>query len=165
MAQPSRRSNIDLEHGLIIDMSENWKSYIASLEPCAAFRPAASAEDLLRLEAAFKVALPPDLRSLLSCSDGVEGIHGSSLVWPCARILKDNTEFRASLSFRELYMPFDPLLFFADAGNGDQFAYTICDGHVRPDIFVWNHEDDSRTWVASRLEQYLEWLLTGKLKV
>lgn len=63
-------------------------------------------------------------------------------------------------------MPFEPLLFFADAGNGDMFAYTVCNGSVRrPDIFVWNHEDDSRTWVAPSLALYLEWWLSGKLKV
>jgi len=29
---------------------------------------------------------------------------------------------RANVVFRESYMPFENLLFFADAGNGDQFA-------------------------------------------
>ena len=33
-------------------------------------------------------------------------------------------------------MPFDHLLFFADAGNGDQFAFPIvADGVVRQDIY------------------------------
>jgi hypothetical protein len=63
-------------------------------------------------------------------------------------------------------MPFDNLLFFADAGNGDQFAFPIQAGEVRrPDVFCWNHEDDSRIWVAPSLEKYLEWWLTGKLTV
>ncbi|WSL80461.1 SMI1/KNR4 family protein [Kitasatospora sp. NBC_01266] len=60
-------------------------------------------------------------------------------------------------------MPFDPLLFFADAGNGDLFALLPRIG--RPDVFVWNHEDDSRTWVAPSLAKYLEWWLTGQIKL
>ncbi|WP_162255066.1 hypothetical protein [Paenibacillus sp. Soil522] len=36
--------------------------------------------------------------------------------------------------------------FFADAANGDQFAFPILNGKiVKKDIYVWNHEDDSRT--------------------
>ncbi|NUW33907.1 SMI1/KNR4 family protein [Nonomuraea sp. SMC257] len=53
----------------------------------------------------------------------------------------------------QLYMPFNPLLFFADYGGGDQFAYVVDPG--RHDIFVWDHETDSRRWVADNLEEYL----------
>ncbi len=50
-------------------------------------------------------------------------------------------------------MPFDCLLFFADGGNGDLFGYSILNGIVqRDDIYVWNHENDSRTWVAPSLK-------------
>ena len=63
-------------------------------------------------------------------------------------------------------MPFDPLLFFGDAGNGDQFAYAIHEAQVRRnDIFAWDHETDSRTWVAPSLERYLEWWLSGRINV
>jgi hypothetical protein len=63
-------------------------------------------------------------------------------------------------------MPFDHLLFFADAGNGDHFAFALHAGVVRrPDVFAWNHEDDSRNWAAPSLEKYLEWWLTGRLKL
>jgi hypothetical protein len=61
-------------------------------------------------------------------------------------------------------MPFDSFLFFGDAGNGDQFAFTICGGIVRrPDVFAWDHENDSRSWVAPSLRSYLDWWLTGKI--
>jgi len=61
-------------------------------------------------------------------------------------------------------MPFDCLLFFADAGNGDQFAFAILNGESRrDDIFVWNHEDDSRCWVALRLDTFYEGWLTGRI--
>lgn len=149
-------------------MTKDWKACISSLErrpEWRQFRPPGSAGDLQRIEATLGVALPDDLRSLLMQSDGVDGIYGLGLVWPSARILEDNVKFRTYPDFRDLYMPFEPLLFFGDAGNGDQFAYTICGGRVRPDIFVWNHEDDSRSWNAPDLERYFEWTFAGKLKV
>jgi SMI1-KNR4 cell-wall len=60
-------------------------------------------------------------------------------------------------------MPFDPLLFFADAGNGDQFAFLW--KPRRDEIFVWDHESDSRSWVAGSLHQYLQWWLDGTLRI
>lgn len=69
---------------------------------------------------------------------------------PLERIKNDNLAFRADPDFASRYMPFGPLLFFADAGNGDQFAFVLRD---RPtDVFVWAHETDSRTWIAPSLD-------------
>jgi hypothetical protein len=115
---------------------------------------------------ALGVALPPELRALLIESNGVQGMHSFDLIWSTDRILHDNLEFRASADFKELYMPFDPLLFFADAGNGDQFAFVILNNLVRRrDIFAWNHENDSRMWVAPSLERYLEWVANGTISL
>ncbi len=58
-------------------------------------------------------------------------------------------------------MPFDPLLFFADAGNGDQFAFLWTPR--RDEIYAWNHENDNRTWVSASLDQYLRRWLDGTL--
>jgi len=60
-------------------------------------------------------------------------------------------------------MPFDALLFFGDAGTGDLFGLVPHTG--RPDVFAWNHEDDSRTWVAPGLGKYLEWWQNGRIKL
>jgi SUKH superfamily protein len=63
-------------------------------------------------------------------------------------------------------MSFENLLFFGDAGNGDLFAYKVLGGRASNiDIFVWNHEDDSRTFIAGSLKNFLEYWLTGKLKI
>jgi hypothetical protein len=106
-----------------------------------------------------------ELGSILKEADGVMGEYGLGLIWPVMRIRKDNLAFRENKSFRKLYMPFDHLLFFADAGNGDQFAFPIEDSAIRvSDIFVWDHEDDSRKWVAPSLEKYLELWLSNQLK-
>ena len=77
-------------------------------------------------------------------------------------IAADNVELRTTPTFAELYMPFDPLLFFADAGNGDQFAFVV-QPPGRDHVFAWNHEDDSRNWVAPGLAEYLTWWLDGRI--
>lgn len=104
---------------------------------------------------------------LLHETNGVEGEYGLGLVWPVERIVEDNLDFRKNEGFRDLYMPFGHLLFFADAGNGDQLAFPIhADSLIhRPDVFAWNHEDDSRSWVAPSFEKYLDWWLTGKIEL
>lgn len=84
--------------------------------------------------------------------------HYSEMIWPAAEIERRNREFRANPDFRSLYMPFDHLLFFGDDGGGDQFAFAIdADGEIRKlDVFRWEHESDSRSWFAGRLEQFFE---------
>ncbi len=143
-----------------------WRELVQRLTPDCEFSPPASPVQITAAEQGLCAALPADLRSLLSESNGIAGEYGLGLVWPVERIAADNLAFRANADFAELYMPFDPLLFFADAGNGDQFAFCLLAGEVRKDdVFVWNHEDDSRTWAAPSLERYLEWWLSGQLKV
>ena len=128
----------------------------------AKFSAPASNDDLAAAEAALGAALPPQLRELLSETDGVVGEYGLGLVWDVGRIAKDNVWFRTNEDYRELFMPFDGLLFFADAGNGDQFGISLTGNQ---EIYVWDHEDDSRRWVASTVMGYLESWMTGRLKV
>jgi len=59
-------------------------------------------------------------------------------------------------------MPFDGIVFFADAGNGDQFGISLSGSQ---EIYVWNHEDDSRAWVAPTILGYLQEWMTGRLTV
>jgi hypothetical protein len=53
----------------------------------------------------------------------------------------------------------------AGAGNGDYFGFPVVQGVCRPDVFVWNHEDDSRASIARDLRDYLERWADGRLKV
>lgn len=141
-----------------------WRERITSWCSIAAYAPGCSTDVLDAAARELGVRVPPELRDLLTESDGVLGEYEAGLVWPISRIVEDNQSFRANADFRDLYMPFGDLLFFADAGNGDQFAFPIQGGAIRrPDIFAWNHESDSRTWVAPSLERYLDWWLSGKL--
>jgi len=144
----------------------NWRTFLTTLSPHVALNGPASDNALSEAEAAIGVRLPSELRLLLQHSNGVSGEYELALIWPIERIVSDNLHFRSDTQLAELYMPFTSLLFFADAGNGDQFAFPIVLGAIdRPDIFAWDHENDSRKWVAPTLQTYLEWWLSGKLKL
>ncbi len=143
-----------------------WRELIQALDPMSTFSAGATKLQLTKLEEALKLALPDELESLLMESNGVYGAYELQLVWSAEDIAQLNRDMRTSVLLRESYMPFENLLFFANAGNGDRFAFSIIQGAIRrPDIFVWDHENDSRTWVAPSLRQYIEWWLSGKLKI
>ena len=141
-----------------------WKELAKQHSSAVVVRPGASQSAIDLAERAIGVSFPHDLRSCLLESDGIDGEYGLGLVWSLERIVRENQSFRGNAEFRELYMPFDCLLFFADAGNGDHFGFPILAGEIRrADVFAWNHENDSRSWVAPSLSKYLEWWLCGKL--
>ena len=143
-----------------------WRELIQKLENECEFNLPASHNDITAVENSLGVSLPSELKGLLEESNGVYGEYGLGLIWSTERIVHDNLVFRQTPVFKEMYMPFDHLLFFADAGNGDQFAFAILNGVMhRPHIFVWNHIDDGRTWVAPSLRTYLEWWSNGKIKI
>jgi len=139
---------------------------LQDLDPNVNLTSGVNQADMFACEQALGILLPDDLKSLLAASNGVVGEYGVSLVWPVHRITTDNLQFRSNADFAELYMPFDSLLFFGDAGNGDQFAFPIQAGAVRrPDIFVWSHEEDSRTQIAPSLNKFLEWWVSGRISL
>jgi len=141
-----------------------WREFITNLTTEATFAPAALQSSIAVTEDALKIEFPDQLRSLLLESNGVLGEYDFGLVWSLDRIRDDNLHFRNNADFAHLYMPFDHLLFFAYAGNGDQFAFPIQNGRIhRSDVFVWDHECDGRRWVAGSLTQYIQWWLDGTL--
>jgi SMI1-KNR4 cell-wall len=140
-----------------------WIDMIRGLTPHAGFRPPASDAAIRDCERALGDPLGDDLAALLRETNGVTGEYDLGLIWPVERVAADNITFRTTPEFADLYMPFDALLFFADAGNGDQFAFVLRDG--RKDVFAWDHETDSRSWVAPDLAKYLTWWLDGTIKL
>ncbi|MFF9813532.1 SMI1/KNR4 family protein [Streptomyces sp. NPDC014006] len=88
----------------------------------ATFRDPVLSVDLEEAERSLGESLPQELKNLLSETDGITGRTSSDAVWSLERIVRDNLRFRRERSFVELYMPFDPFLFFGDNGGGDQFA-------------------------------------------
>lgn len=130
-----------------------WRELAAEVYAGAGFRDPVLSADLDEAERSLGESIPRELRSLLTETDGIIGRTSSDAVWSLDRIVRDNLGFRQDGSFAELYMPFDPFLFFGDNGGGDQFAFVR--RPARPDIFVWQHESDSRKWVANNLQDYL----------
>ncbi|ODU00512.1 MAG: cell wall assembly protein [Planctomycetes bacterium SCN 63-9] len=142
-----------------------WKEFIQELtSQCEFFTPVAF-DRINAANLSLGIEMPAELRGLLCETNGIYGEYELGLVWNLERIVEDNLMFRQNPSFRDIYMPFDHLLFFADAGNGDQFAFSIhADGVIhRPDVFVWDHEDDSRSWAAGSLKDYLDRWISGRL--
>jgi hypothetical protein len=123
------------------------------LLPEAQVESGVAPSDLDAAARALGEVLPGDLSSLLMETNGIIGANELDVVWTLARIIEDNRIFRTSSDLSELYLPFDGLLFFGDNGGGDQFAFVLRDN--RRDIFIWDHENDSRYWVAGHLESYL----------
>lgn len=142
-----------------------WREFIQSLIKDYVFHPPATLFQLKKAEFQLGILLPAALKQLLQETNGVEESSGMGVIWSIEKIVNHNLDVRKTRSCREIYMPFDHLLFFADAGNGDQFAFPIVNGQIRhKGIYVWNHEDDSRSWVAPSLDVYLEWWLGGVIK-
>lgn len=133
-----------------------WRDLIERLYGDAEFAAPASDEDIDQIERKLSQTVPDELRGLLRQTNGVRAEYGSGLVWPVQEIIKENSEFRQSADFAELYMSFDQLMFMGDNGGGDQFAYVRVPAGRPDDVFVWDHETDARRWVANSLKDYLE---------
>ncbi|MFF9984710.1 SMI1/KNR4 family protein [Streptomyces erythrochromogenes] len=131
-----------------------WREKILQVMASAELDVPAGEEALAAVESTLGQPLPPQLASLLRECNGVRGRYGLDVVWSAERIAKDNADFRSAQDFTELYMPFEPLMFFGDNGGGDQFAFVRTP--QRDEIFVWDHETDSRYLVSYSLDQYIE---------
>ncbi len=143
-----------------------WKESVINCSESYEFFEPSSVSLVSKAESQLGLKLPSDLVSCLLETNGVDGEYGLGLVWSISRIVEDNLRFRSNVEFKKIHMPFNHILFFADAGNGDQFFYPIIGNQLsRQDIYIWNHENDSREWVAPSLEKYLEWWLSGRITV
>ena len=137
-----------------------WCELVESVCSECTFAPPGDEQSLNDIEA----ALPPELRALLLESNG---IGGDCAIMPVERMITVNLELRSFPEHDDLYMPFDNLLCFGSPGNGDMFFFPVqSNGKVNnPDIFLWNHEDDSRTWIANNLEQFVTKWYAGQWKL
>ncbi|MBS9802573.1 SMI1/KNR4 family protein [Bacillus toyonensis] len=142
-----------------------WKNTIHSIPSNLSLKNPATKDELTDIQKCLHVELPNDLYQLLKETNGIEGEYGD-FIWSTSKITTENMNMRNIVDFKDLYMPFDCLLFFADGGNGDLFGYSILNGIVqRDDIYVWNHENDSRTWIAPSLKVFMEWWESGKITI
>jgi len=144
--------------------ASSWKELILRLGAGTEICPPGDESRYDRVEKSLEVGLPMALREFLTESDGLKDEYGFGVIWSVDEIERRNREFRTIESFRELYMPFDNMLFFGEDGGGDLFAFAIhADGRIhKDDIFRWEHESDGRSWFAARLEQFIERRLTDE---
>lgn len=134
-----------------------WRELVLAMDTDAEFHSPASDAQLAQVEVALGVTLPAHLSSLLRESDGVEVSFGTRLIWSTTAMIENNVQMRSeSRSGGDMgrFMPIDYLLFFSEASNGDLYAFPITPEGVGPQIFMWDHEDDSRTCEADSL---LDW--------
>src|SRR5438105_4825901 len=104
-------------------LAVSWRDVVLAVLPSAGLAKGASPALIAAAQDRLGQALPEDLGELLAETDGVRGGSGLDVVWPVHRIVRDNLEFRTFPDFKELYAPFDGLLFFGDNGGVDQFAF------------------------------------------
>lgn len=130
----------------------NWK---ALLEPFTKendymkLNPPATEQQISEVEEKLNIQLPDDLKGLLRELNGDDWLLLSTV-----QMIEINLMVRA----QEFYMPLDCLLFFGGNGCGDYYGYPITreDGLRDGDVLRWNHENDSREWVASGLKDTIE---------
>jgi len=143
-----------------------WKTYINSISAEQQFRDPATDAELTIIKEKLKIELPEELKQLYWETNGVFDEFGCPLIWSIDQIVEDNLNYREDEDYKDIFMPFEHLLFFSDAGNGDLFGYAILNGVIqKTDIYVWNHEDDSRTWVASSLKDFIKGWISGDISV
>ncbi|PEY99681.1 SMI1/KNR4 family protein [Bacillus sp. AFS018417] len=144
-----------------------WKKFIKDISSDYIFKNPANISDLEQLESIFKIKLPTELKTFLNETDGVYGEYGCPLIWSSNQIQQENINIRSHKELNDFCMTFESLFFFSDAGNGDLFAYAVTkNGTIeKGDIYVWNHENDSRTWVAPSLQKFIEWWNQGKITI
>jgi len=143
-----------------------WKNFIETISKEYHFKAPASNPEVTLIEEKLNIELPKKLVDLFNETNGVFDNFDCPLIWSTEQIIKDNLFFRNFDDYKDIYMPFDHLLFFSDAGNGDLFGFAILNGSIqKDDIYVWNHEDDSRTWIASSLENFIKGWITSEISI
>lgn len=143
-----------------------WKNYIEKISKEYHFKAPATNSEITLIKKELNIELPKKLLNLLNETNGVFDKFDCPLIWSTGKIVEDNLFFRNFDDYKDIYMPFDNLMFFSDGGNGDLFGFAILNGSIqKEDIYVWNHEDDSRTWIASSLEDFIKGWITSEISI
>jgi hypothetical protein len=138
---------------LSVTSSLSIKVTAASCFEDCEFLPPVSPAALTLAENAIGCQLPDDLKKLYLQTDGVSAHYGSPLVMPLQQAIHENAMHRSSSELQALYMPFTHMLIFGGAGNGDLFFFPIrADGSLADNVFIWDHESDSRQYFANSLK-------------
>ena len=87
-----------------------WKDTIHSISSNLSLKNPATKDELTDIQKCLHVELPNDLYQLLQETNGIEGEYGD-FIWSASKIKTENMNMRNIVDFKDLYMPFDCLLF------------------------------------------------------
>lgn len=143
-----------------------WRDYLVRISANFEFFHPVTEGRILRVEGTFSIRLPLEYRELLQETNGVFDQEAQMLfIYSLKRLRLENLAMRRQ-DVMKTYMPMDNLIFFADAGNGDKFAFPVSrQGEVRSHVFSWNHENDSRELCAPSLQAFVDQWYSGKIKL
>lgn len=103
-------------------------------------------------EGALACHFSPSLRATYEQTNAILDEWGYAYVLPIAELVEQNKQLRSM--YADVYMSFDDLIIFGQLGNGDLlFQPRVPDGN--DNVFLWDHEDDSRTWYGRDVEDAL----------
>jgi len=128
-----------------------WKILLEQFtkeNPYMKLNPPATEQQISEIEEKLHIHLPKDLKSLLRETNGDD-----FLLLSTDQIIEINLMVRT----QDFYMPLDCLLFFGRNGCGDYYGYPITreDGVRDNNVYMWDHEYDSREWKAGSLEEII----------
>ena len=145
----------------------DWKELITELadkaEQPVSFRFPVEESDLRSVETEFGLVLPQQYRELMLQTNGIFDEYDCPIIDSLDDVRVLNRDARGDDQL--YYMPLDHLFFISSIyGNGDLVGYGLRrDGWQQLALYRWDHEDDSRTWLAPDIKIWFEWMLAGKL--
>ncbi len=142
-----------------------WKDYINTFTQEYRFNPPANENEVAQISEKLGAVCPEELTSLLLETNGIDHELGYPLIYSTLQIVDRNIEERTSEDNKEMGLSYDDMLLFSDAGNGDYFGYIIKNGVVQDGIYVGDHEEGSRTKVASSLREFIKGWTTGEIAI
>jgi len=152
-------------------MEQSWKRKIEQAQIGGltryAFQSPITSQEIKAFKYRLKIEFPEQLMSLYEETNGIvatlDDMNIGDLIWPSFKVVEENLKFRRDKNLKSIYGPFDNFLFFADSGTGDQFAFKFTSGSPGSDIYLWDHEDDSRMQIAPTLDNFILGWVTGNI--
>ncbi|WP_254639391.1 SMI1/KNR4 family protein [Cohnella sp. GbtcB17] len=142
------------------DGSSMWRDYKSSFTQEYSFNTPATDKEIARISEKLDVVCPDELSQLLLETNGIDDEWDSPFIYSTLRIVNVNVEERSSDDNKEMELSYDDMLLFSDAGNGDYFGYVVKEG-----IYVADHEEGSRTKVASSLREFIKGWTAGEISI
>ena len=125
--------------------------------PFIKINPPAKAWAIGAAEKKLRIAFPNELKDLLLELDGDD-----NLLHSVKQIVENTLLTRKALG--EYYEGLSELLFIAGNGCGDYYTYLITNGSIASNqILRWEHEDNSRVFVADGLADLIDKYYTDQV--